>query len=87
MANATTQSGIDKSPHPQGPTTRRVRVKLDTVTDARKEMSKLYREARAGKIDIADASKLANILMLIGRMIEGSDFEKRLEALETAEQK
>ncbi|MCG7493293.1 hypothetical protein [Thalassobius sp. Cn5-15] len=85
MANAPTQSGVDKAPHPQGQTTRRVRVKLDTVTDARKEMSKLYREARAGKIDIADASKLANILMLIGRMIEGSDFERRLEALEAAE--
>ena len=86
MANTPIQSGRDEAPHPQGQTYRRVRVKLDTVTDARKEMSKLYREARAGKIDIADASKLANILMLIGRMIEGSDFERRLEALEAGEQ-
>jgi len=62
-----------------------VRVKLDSVTDARKEMAKLYREARAGKIDVQDASRLANILMLIGRMIEGSDFERRLEALEAGE--
>ncbi|MBN9889686.1 hypothetical protein [Salipiger abyssi] len=62
-----------------------MRVKLDSVTDARKEMAKLYREARAGKIDVQDASRLANILMLIGRMIEGSDFERRLEALEAGE--
>lgn len=62
-----------------------MRVKLDRVTDARKEMAKLYREARAGKIDVQDASRLANILMLIGRMIEGSDFERRLEALEAGE--
>lgn len=48
-------------------------------------MAKLYREARAGKIDVQDASRLANILMLIGRMIEGSDFERRLEALEAGE--
>tara|TARA_R110002072_G_scaffold301401_1_gene481065 strand:- start:1494 stop:1679 length:186 start_codon:yes stop_codon:yes gene_type:complete len=60
-------------------------VKLDTVQDARKEMSKLYREARAGKIDVQDASRLSNILMLIGRMIEGSDLERRLEALEAGE--
>nr|WP_319249471.1 hypothetical protein [uncultured Celeribacter sp.] len=62
-----------------------MRVKLDSVTDARKEMVKLYREARAGKIDVQDASRLANILMLIGRMIEGSNFERRLEGLEAGE--
>lgn len=81
MENAESTAIWGDTPHP--PTKpRRVRVKLETVTDARKEMSKLYREARAGKIDIADASRLANILMLIGRMIEGSDIERRLEALE-----
>lgn len=86
MDSTPTQRETGEAPHPQAQAHRRVRVKLDTVTDARKAMSKLYREARSGKIDIADASKLANILMLIGRMIEGSDFERRLEALEAAEQ-
>ena len=82
MDSTTTQAPTGEAPHPQPKTPRRVRVKLETVTDARKEMSKLYREARAGKIDIADASKLTNILMLIGRMIESSDLEKRVAALE-----
>jgi hypothetical protein len=61
---------------------RRIRVRLDTVTDARKEVAKLYRMARQGDLDITDASKLANMLALIGRMIEGSNFEARIEALE-----
>jgi hypothetical protein len=85
MENATPSTAWGNTPHPQEGKPRRVRVKLDTVQDARKEMSKLYREARAGKIDVQDASRLSNILMLIGRMIEGSDLERRLEALEAGE--
>lgn len=85
MENAKPTAAWGNTPHPQEGKARRVRVKLDSVTDARKEMAKLYREARAGKIDVQDASRLANILMLIGRMIEGSDFERRLEALEAGE--
>ena len=84
MANPAVASTWGQTPHPPS-NARRVRVRLETVQDARKEMSKLYREARAGKIDIQDASRLANILMLIGRMIEGSDLEQRLEALEAGE--
>ncbi len=61
---------------------RRIRVRLDTVGDARREVAKLYRMAREGELDISDASKLANILALIARMVEGSDLEARLEALE-----
>jgi len=61
---------------------RRIRVRLDTVADARREVAKLYRMAREGEIEISDASKLANILALIARMVEGSDLEARLEALE-----
>ena len=85
MENATPTADWGQTPHPQEGKPRRVRVKLETVQDARKEMSKLYREARAGKIDVQDASRLSNILMLIGRMIEGSDLERRLEALEAGE--
>lgn len=82
MKNPTPESDWGSIPQPQQGQPRRVRVKLETITDARKEMSKLYREARSGKLDISDASKLTNILMLIGRMIESSDLEKRVAALE-----
>jgi len=64
------------------PVERRVRAKLDTIADVRREMAKLYRMARAETLDVQDAARLANILMLIGRLIEGGEFEKRLEALE-----
>ncbi|MFC0219035.1 hypothetical protein ACFFJ7_11590 [Pseudochelatococcus lubricantis] len=64
------------------PVERRVRAKLDTLADVRREMAKLYRMARAETLDVQDAARLANILMLIGRLIEGGEFEKRLEALE-----
>lgn len=67
---------------PRSNSKRRIRVRLDTVSDARREVAKLYRMAREGEIEISDASKLANILALIARMVEGSDLEARLEALE-----
>lgn len=67
---------------PRSNSKRRIRVRLDTVADARREVAKLYRMAREGEIEISDASKLANILALIARMVEGSDLEARLEALE-----
>ena len=57
-------------------------MKLETITDARKEMPKLYREARSGRLDISDVSKLTNIFMLTGMVIESSDLEKRVAALE-----
>ena len=46
-----------------------VRVKLNTVADVQRELSKLYRLARAKKMDTSEASKLANILMLVARIM------------------
>lgn len=45
-------------------------------------MSALYAEAKHGGRDVADASKLANMLALIGRIIEGGAVERRVEELE-----
>jgi hypothetical protein len=58
------------------------RVKLDTMLRVRRELTRVYREARVGKLDVANASKLANILQIMGRMIESSDIEARLAVLE-----
>ncbi len=66
--------------HPPSP--KEKRVKLKTVGDVSREMAKLYREARNGKIDVADASKLANMLSILSRILESSDLEKRVEELE-----
>ena len=59
-----------------------VRVQLTSVQDVQKELSKLYRLARAKKLDTSEASKLANILMLIARIMETSDLEERIARLE-----
>lgn len=60
----------------------RYRCKLDTMQDVRREMAKVYREARSELIDPATASKLVWCLQAVGKVIEGSDLEKRIEALE-----
>lgn len=67
------------------PPSARKRMRLDTAWRVRREMGRLYLEARSGTLDVGDASKLANILALIGRQIEGADFETRIAALEQRE--
>ena len=63
----------------------RMRLKLNTLDDVRAEMARLYREGKAGLRDVADVSRLANVLALLGRLIEGSELERRLTALEETE--
>ncbi len=65
----------------------RMRLKLKTIDDVRAEMARLYREGKAGLRDVADVSRLANVLSLLGRLIEGSDLEKRLTAIEENEER
>ena len=65
----------------------RMRLKLKTIDDVRAEMARLYREGKAGLRDVADVSRLANVLALLGRLIEGSDLEKRLTAIEENEER
>ena len=60
----------------------RYRAKLDTLQDVRREMAKVYREARSGSVDVQEATKLTWMLQAVGKVIEGSDLEKRIEQLE-----
>lgn len=71
-----TRTGSGDAPEP------RLRVPLKTIDDVKAELARLYREGKAGRRDIADVSKLANVLSILGRMIEGVDLAARLEALE-----
>lgn len=61
-------------------------AKLDSLKDVRREMAKVYREARSGIIEAQDGTKLVWMLAAIGKAIEGSDIEKRIEALEKKQQ-
>jgi len=63
----------------------RLRLRLNTIDDVKAEMARLYREGKSGQRDVSDVSRLANVLSLLGRLIEGSDLERRLTALEETE--
>jgi hypothetical protein len=59
------------------------RARLQSVNDVQSQLARLYREARSGSIRVEDASRLANILAILGRMIGDSDLEARIATLET----
>jgi hypothetical protein len=65
---------------------RRHRQRLDSLPRVRREMARIYLDAKRGDRNTQDASRLANILALIGRLIEGSELEGRIAALEQARQ-
>lgn len=60
----------------------RLRLKLATADDVRRELARVYREARAKRLDVADASRLANILQILSRCIEVGDLEETIRKLE-----
>lgn len=65
---------MDKSRHPT--------PRLTTASDVRREMADLYRQARTGGIEIADATKLAYILNQLATLLRLDDLEQRTAALE-----
>ena len=57
---------------------------LASLTDVRKEMSKVYREARSGKLRSDEASRFTFMLASIGKVLEVCELERRLEHLEAS---
>ena len=55
---------------------------LDTIGAVRTEAARLYRAARRGEVPAQDASRMANVLALIVRCLEGADLERRMAAIE-----
>jgi hypothetical protein len=70
---------VEPIPTPKGT---RYRCQLNTAQDVRREMAKVYRESRSGLIDVADSTKHVWVLAAIGKAIEISSIEQRIEALE-----
>lgn len=60
------------------------KIDLKTADEVRLEMAKVYRDMRGKKMDMADGAKLVYVLSQIGKMIELSEIEKRIELLERA---
>lgn len=74
---------IPETAHAGAPAvTPRVRIKLATVKEVSRELGRLYREARTGRVETQDASRLANMLSILGRLIEGGELEARIAAME-----
>lgn len=57
-------------------------IVLKTALDVRRELARVYNDARFGRIEASDATKLGYLLNTIRTAIETSDLEQRLEALE-----
>lgn len=62
--------------------TDRLRLPLATVMDCRREAARVYRQARAGRLPIDNASRLSFMLTSLARMIEGAELAARVEELE-----
>ena len=56
---------------------------LASIGEVRTEAARLYRAARRGEVPAQDASRMANVLALIVRCLEGADLEQRMAAIET----
>ena len=69
-------TAITEDPHP--------RINLSTSEDIRREMARVYREARCNKIMPSNGTKLAFMLMSILKAYEVSEMEQRLTDLELA---
>ncbi|MDD2500781.1 MAG: hypothetical protein PHN92_08180 [Geobacter sp.] len=61
-------------------------IPLSRLSDVRFEVARLYREARSGKLDVQNATRLAYLLQVLAKVIEGGELEKRIEALEQAQE-
>jgi hypothetical protein len=57
-------------------------LKLASLEDCRREMARVYRDARTGMTDTANASRLVYMLTSIAKMIEIGQLEQRLIILE-----
>lgn len=57
-------------------------IKLDTLRNLRDEMGRVYREARAGKIQTQDATRFVFVLDKLRDVLIAMDIEKRIEVLE-----
>lgn len=56
--------------------------RLDNLGEVRREAAALYKAGRRSDMPASDASRLATVLALVARLIEASDIEARIAALE-----
>lgn len=59
-----------------------VRLPLDTTRDCQRALARLIRRTMAGEVKTEDLSRYSNALMILARLIEGGEIERRLDAIE-----
>lgn len=62
--------------------TPRVRSRLTTIREVRREMAKVYSEARSGTLRTDVATRLVYMLTQISNLIRDSELEQRVQQLE-----
>jgi len=65
------------------PTPRRRKPQLTSLEGVRCEMARIYREMESGKRESQEGSRLVYVLTQIGKVLELTEIERRLTALET----
>lgn len=79
--------GESGKPLPTPPARRRAKhIRLRTVDDVRAEAERVYRDARNGKIEPHEGTRLTYMLAQITTMIELGDIERRLTLIENSQQ-
>ena len=66
------------------PTPRRRGPVLETLPDVRREMARVYRQMRHGRIDTQDATRMTYVLTQIAKTIQTAELEARIDAVERA---
>ena len=55
---------------------------LANLRKVRQELGRAYRDARQGKMETAELSRLAYALNILGKLCEGESFEARMDRIE-----
>lgn len=66
------------------PSPRRRGPVLETLTDVRREMARVYRGMRHGRIDSQDATRMTYVLSQIAKIIQTAELDARVAAVERA---
>jgi len=61
---------------------RSTRLRLGSIREVRRELQKVYEDAKAGRMSTQDAGRLTYILQALAGMIRDSDLEERIKKLE-----
>ena len=64
------------------PAPQRRKAQLDKLEGVRREMSRVYRDMESGKRDSQDGSRLVYVLTQIAKVLELTEIERRLTAVE-----